>query len=173
MTTPARGWAWAILAAGLLATAVVPGTGAWQTYTDVTVDIPVGLFVCITGVSGSGKSTLINDTLYNAVAHHLYGSAAEPAEHEAIEGLDLNELLAGMAKMLHRLVGEDVQLVEVPAPELGHVLADPGLPTGEVSLVEVPALAISSTVWPKRMPWMVLRASIARTAAGPPAWRHA
>ena len=55
---------------------------------DVTVDIPVGLFVAITGVSGSGKSTLINDTLYNAVAHHLYGSATEPAEHDAIEGLD-------------------------------------------------------------------------------------
>ncbi|HUP29963.1 MAG TPA: excinuclease ABC subunit UvrA, partial [Usitatibacter sp.] len=55
---------------------------------DVTIEIPVGLFVCVTGVSGSGKSTLINDTLYNAVAHHLYGSAAEPAEHEAIEGLD-------------------------------------------------------------------------------------
>jgi excinuclease ABC subunit A len=55
---------------------------------DVTVDIPVGLLVAITGVSGSGKSTLINDTLYNAVAHHLYGSTAEPAEHEAIEGLD-------------------------------------------------------------------------------------
>jgi excinuclease ABC subunit A len=48
----------------------------------------VGLFVAITGVSGSGKSTLINDTLYNAIAHHLYGSAAEPAEHESIEGLD-------------------------------------------------------------------------------------
>jgi excinuclease ABC subunit A len=55
---------------------------------DVTVDIPVGLFVAITGVSGSGKSTLINDTLYNAVAHHLYGSSAEPAPHDAIEGLD-------------------------------------------------------------------------------------
>ncbi|MGZ5084214.1 MAG: excinuclease ABC subunit UvrA, partial [Usitatibacter sp.] len=55
---------------------------------NVTVDIPVGLFVAITGLSGSGKSTLINDTLYNAVAHHLYGSAAEPAEHDAIEGLD-------------------------------------------------------------------------------------
>jgi excinuclease ABC subunit A len=54
----------------------------------VTVELPVGLFVCITGVSGSGKSTLINDTLYNAVAHHLYGSAAQPAEHDAIEGLD-------------------------------------------------------------------------------------
>src|ERR671912_514990 len=48
---------------------------------DVTVEIPVGLFVCVTGVSGSGKSTLINDTLYNAVAHHLYSSTAEPAEH--------------------------------------------------------------------------------------------
>lgn len=55
---------------------------------NVSVEIPVGLFVAITGVSGSGKSTLINDTLYNAVAHHLYGSAAEPAEHESIEGLD-------------------------------------------------------------------------------------
>jgi len=56
---------------------------------DVTVDIPVGLFVCVTGVSGSGKSTLINDTLYAAAARHLYGSSAEPAEHDAIEGLDL------------------------------------------------------------------------------------
>jgi excinuclease ABC subunit A len=55
---------------------------------NVTVDLPVGLFICVTGVSGSGKSTLINDTLYTAVAHHLYGSAAEPAEHDAIEGLD-------------------------------------------------------------------------------------
>ena len=56
---------------------------------NVTVGIPVGLFVCVTGVSGSGKSTLINDTLYAAAARHLYGSATEPAEHDAIEGLDL------------------------------------------------------------------------------------
>jgi excinuclease ABC subunit A len=55
---------------------------------DVTVELPVGLFIAVTGVSGSGKSTLINDTLFNAVAHHLYGSAAEPAAHESIEGLD-------------------------------------------------------------------------------------
>jgi excinuclease ABC subunit A len=48
----------------------------------------VGLFTCITGVSGSGKSTLINDTLYAAAARHLYGSSAEPAPHEAIEGLE-------------------------------------------------------------------------------------
>jgi excinuclease ABC subunit A len=55
----------------------------------VTVDLPVGLFVCVTGVSGSGKSTLVNDTLYNAAARHLYGSSAEPAAHEAITGLEL------------------------------------------------------------------------------------
>ena len=55
---------------------------------NVTLDLPVGLFVCITGVSGSGKSTLINDTLYHAVAQHLYGSTAEPAPHEEIQGLD-------------------------------------------------------------------------------------
>jgi len=42
----------------------------------------------VTGVSGSGKSTLINDTLYASAARHLYGAATEPAEHEAIEGLD-------------------------------------------------------------------------------------
>jgi excinuclease ABC subunit A len=55
---------------------------------DVTVEIPVGLLTCITGVSGSGKSTLINDTLYRSVAQHLYRSNAEPAPHNAIEGLD-------------------------------------------------------------------------------------
>ncbi|MGK2953899.1 MAG: excinuclease ABC subunit UvrA [Thiobacillus sp.] len=55
---------------------------------NVTLNLPVGLFVCITGVSGSGKSTLINDTLYAAVARHLYGSSAEPAPHGEIHGLE-------------------------------------------------------------------------------------
>jgi excinuclease ABC subunit A len=50
--------------------------------------LPVGLFICVTGVSGSGKSTLINDTLYHAVARHLYGSSHEPAPFEAIHGLE-------------------------------------------------------------------------------------
>ena len=53
-----------------------------------TLELPVGLFVCVTGVSGSGKSTLINDTLYHAVARHLYGSAAEPAPYDEIDGLE-------------------------------------------------------------------------------------
>ena len=52
----------------------------------VTLNLPVGLLTCVTGVSGSGKSTLINDTLYLAAAHHLYGSHAEPAAHESISG---------------------------------------------------------------------------------------
>ncbi|HWZ74761.1 MAG TPA: excinuclease ABC subunit UvrA, partial [Casimicrobiaceae bacterium] len=54
----------------------------------VTLNLPVGLFVCVTGVSGSGKSTLINDTLYQAVARHLYGSSAEPAPYVEMEGLE-------------------------------------------------------------------------------------
>jgi len=54
----------------------------------VSVRLPVGLFVCVTGVSGSGKSTLINDTLYHAVARHLYDSAEEPAPFTEIEGLE-------------------------------------------------------------------------------------
>ncbi|MCC7040206.1 MAG: excinuclease ABC subunit UvrA [Burkholderiales bacterium] len=53
----------------------------------VTLKLPVGLFVCVTGVSGSGKSTLINDTLYQAVARHLYDSADEPAPYREIDGL--------------------------------------------------------------------------------------
>jgi excinuclease ABC subunit A len=55
---------------------------------NVSLHLPVGLFVCVTGVSGSGKSTLINDTLYHAVARHLYDSAEEPAPYGEIEGLE-------------------------------------------------------------------------------------
>jgi excinuclease ABC subunit A len=54
----------------------------------ITLKLPVGLFVCVTGVSGSGKSTLINDTLYHAIARHLYGSSAEPAPFEEITGAE-------------------------------------------------------------------------------------
>jgi excinuclease ABC subunit A len=55
---------------------------------NVTLNLPVGLLVCVTGVSGSGKSTLINDTLYPAVAQHLYGSNTEPAPYQEISGLE-------------------------------------------------------------------------------------
>lgn len=55
---------------------------------NVTMELPVGLLTCVTGVSGSGKSTLVNDTLYHAAARHLYGSQAEPAAHETISGFE-------------------------------------------------------------------------------------
>ncbi len=65
---------------------VVGATG--HNLKDVTVDFPVGLFTCVTGVSGSGKSTLVNDTLYAAVARTIYRAHDEPAPHTAIEGIE-------------------------------------------------------------------------------------
>jgi len=55
---------------------------------NVSVEIPVGLFTCVTGVSGSGKSTLVNDTLYATVARRLYNAHAEPAPHDSIDGIE-------------------------------------------------------------------------------------
>jgi excinuclease ABC subunit A len=55
---------------------------------DVTAEIPLGTFTCITGVSGGGKSTLVIDTLYKAVARKLNGALEHPAPHERIEGLE-------------------------------------------------------------------------------------
>ncbi|GMQ83725.1 MAG: excinuclease ABC subunit UvrA [Gammaproteobacteria bacterium] len=54
----------------------------------ITLELPVGLLTCITGVSGSGKSTLINDTLYRFAAAELNGAATDPAPHDCIEGMD-------------------------------------------------------------------------------------
>ena len=54
---------------------------------DVDVDIPLGVFVCVTGVSGSGKSSLINQTLYPALARHFHRANAAPLPHRAIEGM--------------------------------------------------------------------------------------
>ena len=55
----------------------------------VDLDIPVGLFTCITGVSGSGKSTLINDTLYSLAANEINGASHKPAPYREVTGLDL------------------------------------------------------------------------------------
>jgi excinuclease ABC subunit A len=56
---------------------------------DVDVDIPAGLFTCVTGVSGSGKSTLINDTLYRIAAAELNGASMKPAPYRSVKGIDL------------------------------------------------------------------------------------
>jgi excinuclease ABC subunit A len=55
---------------------------------NVTVDIPLGLFTCMTGVSGSGKSSLIVDTLLPAARAKLYSATAPVGECDAVEGLD-------------------------------------------------------------------------------------
>ncbi len=55
---------------------------------DVTLEIPAGLFTCVTGVSGSGKSTLINDTLYPIAANNLNRANQDIAPHDEITGLE-------------------------------------------------------------------------------------
>ena len=54
----------------------------------VSAEIPLGAFVCVTGVSGSGKSTLIIETLYKAIARRIHGARAHPGAHDRIEGLE-------------------------------------------------------------------------------------
>jgi excinuclease ABC subunit A len=91
---PARRTPWQ--PAPLFSAPAAPPTGAClrivgargNNLSNVSVDIPVGLFTCVTGVSGSGKSTLVNDTLYAVVARRLYQSQIEPAPHDAVEGLE-------------------------------------------------------------------------------------
>ena len=55
---------------------------------DVDVNIPLGLFCCITGVSGSGKSTLINETLYPILNKHFFRAEKEPLAYKSISGLE-------------------------------------------------------------------------------------
>ena len=55
---------------------------------DVDVEIPLGVFCCVTGVSGSGKSTLVNETLHHAVANRLHQAKLRPGSHDGIDGID-------------------------------------------------------------------------------------
>ncbi|MEI8136322.1 MAG: excinuclease ABC subunit UvrA [Bacteroidota bacterium] len=55
---------------------------------NVSVDFPLGKFICVTGVSGSGKSSLINGTLYPLLSEHFYNSEKKPLAYKSITGLD-------------------------------------------------------------------------------------
>ncbi|MDR3281622.1 MAG: excinuclease ABC subunit UvrA, partial [Endomicrobium sp.] len=55
---------------------------------NIDVNIPLGLFVCITGVSGSGKSTLVHEIIYKNLTHKLYGSKEKPGKFKSMEGLE-------------------------------------------------------------------------------------
>ncbi len=56
---------------------------------NVSTELPLGLFTCVTGVSGGGKSTLLIDTVYKSAARKLMKAREIPAEHDKIEGLEL------------------------------------------------------------------------------------
>ena len=55
---------------------------------NIDVDIPLGIFTCVTGVSGSGKSTLVNEIIYTKIAHDLHGAKSKPGSHDDIQGLE-------------------------------------------------------------------------------------
>jgi len=62
---------------------------------NVTVDVPLGKFVCVTGVSGSGKSTLVNDILLRSLMQRIYSSKVPPGLHKRIDGIDhLDKVIA-------------------------------------------------------------------------------
>ncbi len=54
----------------------------------VTLQVPLGLLICVTGVSGSGKSSLINETLYPVLSNHFYRSEKKPLPYESISGIE-------------------------------------------------------------------------------------
>ena len=62
----------------------------------IDVSLPLGAFVCVTGVSGSGKSTLVHDTLYKALARRLHGSKEAPEPFAALEGVESIEKVAAI-----------------------------------------------------------------------------
>lgn len=56
---------------------------------NISVDIPLGTFTCVTGVSGSGKSTLVDEILYKSLAKEIYHSKDKPGKHKSIKGIEL------------------------------------------------------------------------------------
>jgi excinuclease ABC subunit A len=55
----------------------------------IDVEMPVGKFICVTGVSGSGKSTLVNEVIFKSLANHLNRARVKPGKHSAVRGIDV------------------------------------------------------------------------------------
>jgi excinuclease ABC subunit A len=97
---------------------------------NVSAEIPLGVFTCVTGVSGGGKSTLLIDTVYKAAARKLMGTREAPAEHDRIEGLELLDKIIDIdqphrphtalePRHLYRRLHADPRLVRRPAGSQG------------------------------------------------------
>ena len=65
---------------------------------NVSVDFPLGKFICVTGVSGSGKSSLINGTLHPILSAHYYNSLTAPLPYASIQGVTEIEGCRGRSK---------------------------------------------------------------------------
>ena len=76
---------------------------------DVTLKIPLGKFICVTGVSGSGKSTLINDTLYRILFRKLMKGADQPLVYKSIEGISET-----VKDKLHRNIDKIIEIDQSP-----------------------------------------------------------
>ncbi len=63
---------------------------------NISVDIPLGMMTCVTGISGSGKSSLVNEILYKKLAAELNGAKARPGKHKEIQGLDQVDKVIGI-----------------------------------------------------------------------------
>jgi excinuclease ABC subunit A len=63
---------------------------------NIDVEIPLGIFSCVTGVSGSGKSTLVNDVLYRALHRHFFQGNKFPGRHDGIDGVDFVDKVVGI-----------------------------------------------------------------------------
>ena len=63
---------------------------------NITVDFPLGEFICVTGISGSGKSSLVNEILYKTLAGELNGARSRPGKSDGVEGLEYVDKVIGI-----------------------------------------------------------------------------
>ena len=76
---------------------------------DVTLEIPLGKFICVTGVSGSGKSSLINETLYRILSKKFYKSPDTPLPFKTIEGLSMKK-----EKWREKIIDKIIEIDQTP-----------------------------------------------------------
>ena len=94
----------------------------------IDVSIPLGTFVCVTGVSGSGKSTFVVETLYRALARRLHNSRDHPGEHDGIKGLEFLDKVIDHARSTADELAERIVTLGVAARGQAGAVADIDMP---------------------------------------------